>query len=38
MSKHRLLTAKQRRFPTLVAEVQELATACRMSYNASQMY
>lgn len=37
MPKRRPLTAKQRRFATLVAGGQELATAYRMVYNASQM-
>ena len=37
MSSRRALTVKQRRFATLVAGGQELATAYRMAYDASQM-
>ena len=37
MSSRRALTVKQKRFATLVAGGQELSTAYRMSYNASQM-
>ena len=37
MTKRRPLTYKQRRFATLVAGGQELVTAYRMAYNASQM-
>ena len=37
MSSRRALTVKQKRFATLVAGGQELSTAYRMAYNASQM-
>jgi len=37
VTKCRPLTAKQRRFATLVAGGQKLATAYRMAYDASQI-